>query len=57
MPKESPDHGRMTNIKLRVIEPSPFQRRQYFEEDKLKGLAASIRRDGVDFRTKKVKIS
>ena len=36
MPEESPDHGRKTNIELQAIEPSPFQRRQHFEEDKLK---------------------
>ncbi|MBL7203210.1 MAG: ParB N-terminal domain-containing protein [Desulfobacteraceae bacterium] len=37
----------MTNIELQAIDPSPFQRRQHFEEDKLKGLAASIQRDGL----------
>ena len=47
MPKESPDHGQMTIIKLQAIEPSPFQRRQHFEKDKLKGLAASIQLDGL----------
>lgn len=47
MPEESPDHGQMTIIKLQAIDPSPFQRRQHFEEDKLKGLAASIQRDGL----------
>ena len=47
MPEESPDHGRMTIIEVQAIDPSPFQRRQHFEEDKLKGLAASIQRDGL----------
>jgi len=47
MPEESPDHGQMTIIKLQAIDPSPFQRRQYFEKDKFKGLAASIQRDGL----------
>lgn len=47
MPKESPDHGQMTIIELQAIDPSPFQRRQHFEEDKLKGLAASIQQDGL----------
>ena len=47
MPEESPDHGQMTIIKLQAIDPSPFQKRQHFEEDKLKGLAASIQRDGL----------
>ena len=47
MPEESLNHGRMTIIELRAIDPSPFQRRQHFEEDKLKGLAASIQRDGL----------
>ena len=47
MPEESPNHGQMTNIELQAIDPSPFQRRQHFEENKLKGLAASIQRDGL----------
>ena len=47
LPEKSPDHRQMTNIELLAIEPSPFQRRQHFEEDKLKGLAASIQRDGL----------
>lgn len=47
MPDDSPDHGRMAIIELQAIGPSPFQRRQHFEEDKLKGLAASIQRDGL----------
>ena len=47
MPEESSDHGRMTIIELQAIDPSPFQRRQHFEEDKLKGLAASIEQDGL----------
>jgi len=29
------------------IDPSPYQRRRYFDEDKLKELAASIQRDGL----------
>ena len=29
-------------IKLEHIDPSPYQRRRYFDEDKLKELAASI---------------
>jgi ParB family chromosome partitioning protein len=37
----------MTIIELQAIDPSPFQRRQHFEEDKLKGLAAIIQRDGL----------
>ena len=37
----------MTIIELQAIDPSPFQRRQHFEEDKLKGLAASIQLDGL----------
>ena len=47
MPEESPDHGQMTIIEVQAIDPSPFQLRQHFEEDKLKGLAASIQRDGL----------
>ena len=47
MPEESPDHGQMTIIEVQAIDPSPFQRRQHFEEDKLKGLAASIQGDGL----------
>jgi len=34
-------------IPLQHISPSPFQRHQHFEEDKLKGLGASIQRDGL----------
>ena len=37
----------MTTIEVQAIDPSPFQRRQHFEEDKLKGLAASIQLDGL----------
>ena len=47
MPEESPNHGQMTIIEVQAIDPSPFQRRQHFEEDKLKGLGASIQRDGL----------
>jgi hypothetical protein len=42
MPEESPDHGQMTIIELQAIDPSPFKRRQHFEEDKLKGLASCL---------------
>ncbi len=34
-------------IKLEDIDPSPYQRRRYFDEDKLKELAASIQREGL----------
>ncbi len=34
-------------IKLQHIDPSPYQRRRYFDEDKLKELAASIQREGL----------
>jgi len=47
MPEESPDHRQMTNIELQAIDPSPFQRRQHFEEGKFKGLGVSIQRDGL----------
>jgi len=47
MPEESSEHGQMTIIEIQAIDPSPFQRRQHFEENKLKGLAASIQRDGL----------
>jgi len=47
MRQESPYHGQMANIELQAIDPSPFQRREHFEEDKLKGLAASIQQDGL----------
>lgn len=47
MREESPYHGQMANIELQAIDPSPFQRREHFEEDKLKGLAASIQQDGL----------
>ena len=47
MPEESPDHGQMTIIELQAIDPSPYQLRKYFDEDKLKELAASILREGL----------
>jgi len=34
-------------IKPEHIDPSPYQRRRYFDEDKLKELAASIQREGL----------
>jgi len=34
-------------IPLQQISPSPFQHRKYFDEDKLKELAASIQLDGL----------
>ncbi len=34
-------------ILLQHISPSPFQHRKYFDEDKLKELAASIQREGL----------
>jgi len=34
-------------IDLQDIDSSPYQRRRYFDEDKLKELAASIQRDGL----------
>ena len=34
-------------IDLKDIDPSPFQRRRYFDQDKLKELAASIQREGL----------
>ena len=34
-------------IKLEDIDPSPYQRRRYFDEDKLKELGASIQREGL----------
>ena len=47
MPEESPNHGQMTIIELQAIDPSPYQLRKYFDEDKLKELAASILREGL----------
>jgi len=34
-------------IDIKDIDPSPYQRRRYFDEDKLKELAASIQREGL----------
>ena len=34
-------------IDIQNIDPSPYQRRKYFDEDKLKELAASIMREGL----------
>ena len=34
-------------INLQDIDPSPYQRRRYFDQDKLKELAASIQREGL----------
>ena len=47
MVEESPTHGQMSIIEVQAIDLSPFQRRQHFEADKLKGLAASIQQDGL----------
>ena len=47
MLEESPDRGQMTIIELQAIDPSPYQLRKYFDEDKLKELAASILREGL----------
>jgi len=47
MPEESPDHAQMTIIEIQAIDPSSFQRRQHFKEDKLKRLGVSIQRDGL----------
>jgi ParB/RepB/Spo0J family partition protein len=35
------------NIPVHKIDPSPFQKRKYFDADKLKDLAASIKNDGL----------
>ena len=35
------------NITVHKIDPSPFQKRNYFDADKLKDLAASIKNDGL----------
>jgi DNA-binding NarL/FixJ family response regulator len=35
------------NILIQNIDPSPFQKRKYFDEDKLKDLAASIDNEGL----------
>ena len=34
-------------IDLRKVDPSPYQLRRHFDEDKLKELAASIQREGL----------
>jgi ParB family chromosome partitioning protein len=34
-------------IDVNKIDPLPYQRRRYFDEDKLKELAASIQREGL----------
>jgi len=35
------------NIPTQKIDPSPYQKRKYFDEEKLKDLAASIKNDGL----------
>jgi ParB family chromosome partitioning protein len=35
------------NISIHKIDPSPFQKRKYFDADKLKDLAESIKNDGL----------
>ncbi len=49
MPEKSLNdpHGRIRVIELQDIDPSPFQLRKHFDEDKLKGLAASIKLEGL----------
>ena len=39
--------AKLENILLHHIEPSPYQKRKYFDEEKLKELAASIENDGL----------
>jgi hypothetical protein len=38
---------RLENILLQHIDPSPYQKRKYFDEEKLKELATSIETDGL----------
>ena len=49
MPKKdySEQDGVTRALDLRDIDPPPYQHRKYFDEDKLKELAASIKREGL----------
>jgi len=38
---------KLENISLQQIDPSPYQKRKYFDEEKLKELATSIETDGL----------
>ncbi|MBF0450157.1 MAG: ParB/RepB/Spo0J family partition protein [Candidatus Magnetomorum sp.] len=41
------NHPKLKNILLHHIDPSPYQKRKYFDEEKLRELAASIENDGL----------
>jgi hypothetical protein len=46
-PKQTDNHTTIASIHIQQIDPSPFQKRKYFDEDKLKELASSIQNDGL----------
>jgi ParB-like chromosome segregation protein Spo0J len=39
--------SKLENIELQQIDPSPYQKRKYFDEEKLRELATSIKNDGL----------
>ena len=41
------DAGRILQIKVSDLEPNPEQPRKFFDEEELKGLAASVKEHGV----------
>jgi len=45
--KKSSEHISFENILIHKIDPSPFQKRKYFDTVKLKALAESIENDGM----------
>ena len=47
MAVKQPYNNKMELIATQKIDPSPFQKRKYFDEEKLKELAASIEREGL----------
>jgi hypothetical protein len=46
MAVKQPYSNKIELIATQKIDPSPFQKRKYFDEEKLKELAASIEREG-----------
>ncbi|ETR67288.1 MAG: chromosome partitioning protein, ParB family [Candidatus Magnetoglobus multicellularis str. Araruama] len=45
--KKTGKHNTIKWIPIHQIDPSPFQKRRYFDEEKLKELASSIQNDGL----------
>jgi ParB/RepB/Spo0J family partition protein len=46
-PKQTDHQNTIANIHIQEIDPSPFQKRRYFDDEKLNDLASSIQNDGL----------